>query len=283
MKYDPAKAYPHPVLRPSDGAGDYPRAEFQVTPYPERIEHTTVVRIWAEFALSDPDLRRLVDDGAAEYVLLVRAPGVHYRSVHASSTPLIEREFANGELAGRLELRGLLVALHDLSSFRAEGWHEDFGDARFDIAAGSVLAEDWPYVCYIDNAEEAAIGSIFEFGGEQGLDDGQWRCDLQGQKVSLRMSPTDCERFKDARNRVDNAAYVMNGVYLPALVYALQQADHNGDEYVDHRWYRSLNARLAELGLRELGDGGADRLADAQRLFEEPFGGVLRLWVEEAP
>ena len=283
MKYDPAKAYPHPVLRPSDGAGDYPRAEFQVTPYPERIEHTTVVRIRAEFALSDPDLRRLVEDGAAGYVLLVRASGVHHRSAHASGAPLIEREFANGELAGRLEARGLLVALRDLPGFRATGWHEDFGDARFDIAAGSVLAEDWPYVCYIDNAEEAAIGSIFEFDGEQGLADGQWRCDLQGPKVSLRMSPADRKQFEIARHRDDNAAYVMNGVFLPALVYALQEADRNGDEYADCRWYRSLNARLAERGLRELGVVGADRLSDAQRLLEEPFRGALALWASDAP
>lgn len=283
MKYDPAKAYPHPVLRSSDGGGDYPRAEFQVTPYPERIEHTTIVRIRAEFALSDPDLLDLVEDGAAGYVLLVRAPRAHYRLAHASDAPVIEREFTNGELAGRLEARGLLVALRDLRGFRAEGWHEDFGDARFDIAAGSVLAEDWPYICYIDNAEEAAIGSIFEFAGEQGIADGRWRCDLQGPKVSLRMSPSDRGRFEIAHKRLDDAANVMNGVFLPALVYALQEADRNGDEYADHRWYRSLNARLAELGLRELGDGEADRLADAQRLFEEPFGGALRLWAGEEP
>ena len=286
MKYDPAKAYPHPVLRPSlgAGAGDYPRAEFEVTPDARRIEGTTAVRIEATFALSDPDLLELVEEGAAEYVLLVRAAASHHRSAHRSREPAIAAEYGNGELAGRTEVRGLLVAVGDVRGFRADGWHSDYEGLSFDLQAGSVLAEDEPRDYWIDNAEEADVGSIFEVAPESGLGDGQWRCDLAGHRVSLRMSPDDCRRFGEARGRVNGtpeAAHVMNAVYLPALVWVLGEADR-GEDYADRRWRRSLDARLEECGRRRLGGHGADRLADAQRLLEAPFGAALALLSAEA-
>ena len=287
MKYDPGKAYLYPVLRPGGEDRDYPHAEFEAELNVERIEGQTAVRASASFALSAPDLLALVGEGVAKYVLLVRAPASHHRSAHTSPGPEITAKFGDGELAGRTEVRGLLVAVKDLQDFRADGWNPDYEGMSFDIGAGSVLAEDEPKEYWIDNAEEADIGSFFDVVPDEKneLGNGQWRCDLHDDKVHLRMSVDDFRSFKKARKRVNEmgeALYVMNGVYLPALVYALQQADATGDDYAHCRWYRSLNARLAELRLPELGDG-ANRLADAQRLLEEPFRGALALWAGDAP
>ena len=83
MRFDPNKTYPYPVLRP--GSSDYPHAEFEVElEEPERVRGTTALRIEAEFQLSDQALRNLVARGAAKYVLLVRSPATHHRSVHCS-------------------------------------------------------------------------------------------------------------------------------------------------------------------------------------------------------
>ncbi|MXX18167.1 MAG: hypothetical protein F4X03_12950 [Dehalococcoidia bacterium] len=271
MRYDPNKAYLYPVLRP--GSTDYPRAEFQAEPDPERIEHTTAVRISAEFNLSDPDLLRLIEEGAAQYVLLVRAAATHHRSSHHSSEPAVEVPFESGRLSGRTEIRGLLVAVRDMPEFRAEGWHGDYAGMTFDLHAGDVLAEDEPREYFIDNAEEAPVGSIFQVQPHAPLLDGTWNCDLAGDRVALRMSEGDYRRFMDARSRVNgspDAMYVMNAVYLPALVHVLQEADHGEEDYGDYRWYRSLDARLAECERPLLGDG-RDRLDDAQRLLDQPF------------
>ena len=289
MKYDPGKAYPWPVLRPGGPDKDYPRAEFEVEIDMDRIEGSTAVRASASFALGDPDLLGLVEQESARYVLLVSAPATHHRSAHVSTGPPIAAEFANGALAGRTEVRGLLVAVRPVPGFRAAGWHDDYAGRRYDIEAGGVLAEDGPEIYWIDKAEEAAIGSIFHVAAEEGplSGNGRWRCDLLGDRVLLRMSPDDLRAFGIARNRVNTtpeAASVMNGVYLPALVHVLQEADRDGDEYADRRWYRALNERLRDLGLPGLGAAAArDRLADAQQLLEEPFGGALALWAGKAP
>ena len=88
------------------------------------------------------------------------------------------------------------------------------------------------------------------------------------------MPADDYERFVGARERVNNTAdaqYVMNGVYLPALAWVLQEADKDQESHEGQRWYRALQARLEGAKLRPFGEETADRLMDAQRLLNLPF------------
>lgn len=280
MKFDPNKTYPYPVLRP--GSSDYPRAEFEVEPEIERIRGTTALRLVADFELSDQTLLELIEQGDAEYVLLVRSSATHHRSVHCSSSSSMEEMFGDGRLSGRTEVRGLVVATRCLTDFHADGWHEDYQDRKFDIPAGSVLAEDEPKPYWIDTAEEAAIGSIFELKLDSNLAVGRWACDLRNEKIALQMSPDDYHRFRKARDLVngkEEAIYIMNAIYLPALVYVLQQADYNNEDYEELRWYRSLNKRLEDTKCHSLGQG-TDRLADAQTLLDQPFANMPLMTAE---
>lgn len=276
MHFDPAKSYPHPVLRP--GSTDYPRAEFQVDITAERRRGGTKLRVRAEFEMSDHDLLDLVNAGRAVYVLRVLASRTHFREAIASGAPAIEKVFDEGLLHGRVVFSPFLVSCDSLRNFVAAGWHSDYRSLRFDIDAGSVLAEDEPKEYWIDTAEEAHVESIFRVKetNDAALDRGVWRCCLDEQKLILEMAAPDYERFVSAREKVKDTAdvqYLMNAVYLPALVYVLQEADRGGEEeYGDLRWYRSLNARLDETaGCGKLG-AKADRLKDAQRLLHAPFG-----------
>ena len=274
MKFNPAKSYPHPVLRPNNN--DYPKAEFQVEPYLERIEDTTSLRFTVDFQISDSDLLNLVSTGKAEYVLLIRCPKTHFRSVERCTKPKLSGEIHDGQLSGLTEFLPYLVCTRGLSGFQAEGWHEDYRDMRFDIAVGSVLAADNPKEYWIDTAEESKIGSIFVLRSSNSVNSGTWRGQLDSQRVILEMSKDDYERFNKARQRADDtpdAAYIMNSIYLPALVWVLEQADRddNGEQFEDRRWRRALAKRLEDIGCKELGSPSPNRLEDAQKLLEEPF------------
>lgn len=273
MKFNPAKSYPHPVLRPN--SSDYPRAEFQVELDLKRIEGTTYLRFAADFALSDPDLLDLVHSGKAQYALLIRCPKTHFRNIDRGAKPELAGEIPDGQLYGQTEFQPFLICMRNLSGFHAEGWHTDFTGMRFDIPVGSVLAQDEPKEYWIDTVEESKIGSIFELGSNKNLDGGTWRARLDDHRVMLEMSKDDHDRFLEARGRADGtpeAAYIMNSIYLPALVWVLEQADRDKDgEYDDFRWRRALAKRLEDHDCKKLGSESADRLEDAQKLLEEPF------------
>lgn len=274
MRFDPAKAYPHPVWRP--GSSDYPDAEFQVEIDLKRVSGSTELQVTADFALSDPDLLGLVASGSAKYVLHVQAPKVHFRTALDSDRPGIDSTFRPGKLHGQVSLSPFLVCTRRLSGFSAAGWHEDYAGLRFDVEPGSVLAQDTPKDYWVDTAEETPVGSIFTLvqSDDRGLRAGTWRCGLTGERVEIAMPRGDYERFVAARERVNRTAdlqYVMNGVYLPALVWVLQEGDRDQESHEGRRWYRALRAQLESAKLSPLGEKRADRLMDAQRLLECPF------------
>ncbi len=278
MKLDPSKAFPHPVLRGGGVSSDYPTAEFEVTITLTRIENTTRLRLEAEFELSDRDLKQLVLERRAAYVLLIKAPKTHVRQRLLSWDDRVTEEFEAGRIAGRTEILPFLVCTEDLVDYRAKGWNEAYNNRRFDIEAGSVLAQDVQKDYWIDRADEAPIGSIFEIGPTKDVDDGCWRCELGEPRVVIRMSSADYERFEEARGRLDGtveAEYIMNGLYLPVLIHVLHQADGTDGTYSDLRWFASLDSRLQKLGLKPLGTENEDRSLDAQRLLQGPFDRLL--------
>lgn len=272
MIFDGAKSFPHPVLRP--GSSDYEKVEFQVTIEVDSIKGTTAVRTTAEFTLSDRDLLKLIDRGVARNLLVVKCPETNFRQIIATVDGRAERVFSDGEIAGNIEITPFCVATRSIAAFRATSWNVDYDGRSFDIPEGAVLAMDAPEKYWIDRAD-AHIGSIFEFKSDARIPRGQWFCELTDRRVALKMQPTDYRRFRSARDRVrstPDGAYLMNGIYLPALLYLLDVVDTaDPEELSSKRWYRSLEARLRECRCPPIGSESADRLRDAQTILENPF------------
>ena len=274
MKFDPGKAWPHPVLRPRAYGDDYPRAEFQVEIGVERRQGSTSVEVSADFELSDSSLLDLLRQSKARYALLIKSPKTHCRLLLESYRSSIKQSFSAGQLSGRVSLAPFLICTNALPAFRSEGWHADFGQRTFDVPAGAVLAEDVDKEYWIDTADEAPLGSIF---GHKPLDtvvDGHWEVELDQDRVWIVMSAADDARYEAARKRTNNQAegqYLMNGLYLPALLSVLKDVDQNPAEYEGYRWFASLDQRLELVGCLPLGSPNSNRLADAQKILEHPF------------
>lgn len=273
MKFDLNKAFPHPVLR--HGSDDYPDAEFEVQMRLHRQKGSSAVHLSADFSLSEDDILAHIEHGRASFVLILECSMTHVRRAYRARRPTLDEMLPAGELRGLVELRPFVVATCAIGDFRAEGWHDDYRSIdSTSVAAGAVLAADEPKHYYVDNAEEAPIGSIFATTPVSTVQDGRWRCDLGGERIEIQLSTIDHAQLTSARRTLDgtaDAAYLMNGIYLPALHHVLMEADLNSDEYDGRRWFRSLNARLVEHKLKSLGTEGVNRLEDAQLLLASPF------------
>ena len=274
MKFDPSKAWPHPVLRPPSYGDDYPHAEFEVEIEVNRIQGSTAVEVNAQFELSDPDLLRLVKERFGQYVLLVKASRTHFRDLIESDGSNITKVYPAGDLSGRVEFAPFLVCTQELIGFRADGWHPDFSGRTFDISAGAVLAEDVPKDYWVDTADEAPIGCIFGHRPRRNLPDGRWQCQLDDDRIWIEMSTADALRYNVAREVANNkpeGQYLMNGLYLPALMAVLNEVDQSADNYREFRWFSSLDQRLEAVGCKPLGSKDADSLIDAQKVLDLPF------------
>ena len=274
MRFDPSKAWPYPVLRPAIYGDDYPHAEFEVEIDLQRVKGSTAVDVSVEFQLSDPNLRQLVEQGKARYALLVKASRTHCRELFESSDQSIKHSFSAGELSGRVEFTPFLVCTQALHRFKADSWHPEFSGRTFDIVTGAVLAVDEPKEYWIDTAEEAPLGSIFGHRPQADLPDGRWELDLAEDHVWIQMSEADDAKFEAARRQANNqpdGQYLMNGLYLPALLAVLNEVDQHMDNYQDYRWFASLDQRLKSVECQPLGTQNANRWIDAQKILDSPF------------
>jgi len=274
MKFDPGKAWPHPVLRPHSYGDDYPHAEFEVEIEVRKAKNNSAIEVDALFELSDPNLLNLISENAAQYVLLIKAPKTHFRELVESDDQHVVKTYTKGELSGRVEFLPFVISSKELTSFVSEGWHKDFIGRSFNIPSGAVLAEDVPKDYWIDNAEESPIGSIFGTRTSADLPDGRWRCILAEDRVWIEMSNSDASRYSNARENANNrpeGQYLMNGLYLPALISVLYTVDPHPDDFRNYRWFDSLDRRLEELDCTPLGSDTADRLLDAQKILDSPF------------
>ena len=277
MKWDPGKAFPHPVLRPDQGReGDYPRTEFEVTIEATRARGAMAVDVAADFHLSDRDLRTLVGRGDAECVLLAEASTTRFRRLLRATRYSLREAFQAGELKGKVEFRPFLVCVRQLLGFRAASWHPDYEERSFDIDPGAELAQDEPSTYWIDTEDEKPIGAIFKHTASTRQPDGTWMCDLQGDQIAVQMSERDHRRFVHVNRHYEeaDAAHLINSIYLPALVHVLSEADRCEDDYGECRWFAKLDDTLQARGRPSLGSRNADRLADAQRLLNSPFSRI---------
>lgn len=276
MKYHPAKAFPHPVLRPN--ILDYPNALIEVTVDVKRIPQTLKIRLQADFRVTDPSILELISQDKATYTLLITSPRTTFRDTCHSKHPSISREFVDGEIYGRMEVAPFIVTSVPLRDFTSSGWHEEYSSNGFDLEAGTPLALDKPQTFYVDKAEEAPIRSIFQLEVRPDIESGQWTVHLDEERIFIQMSEKDYERFNKVRFQAERderlGPLTMNAVYLSALTTVLQIADADPTAYHDRRWFRALQARLEDGSCVNIGTD-ADRLLDAHKLLGVPFAAWL--------
>ncbi len=274
MRFDHLKAWPWPVLRPHSIGDDYPRAEFEVEIEVKRVEGTTGIEIILEFQLSDEDLRELIVRDSATFAILIKATKTHYRIMHRSKKANWKVNIDAGQLSGLVQCSPFLICTKEIKQFSSSGWHDDYSGHSFHIPVGAVLAEDRPQEYWIDTTDEAPLGSIFGLRSRPDVTDGHWQVDLHDDRIWIAMSERDEKLFSLARERVSDKPdgnYLMNGLYLPALVKVLCTVDRDVSEYQNFRWFASLDRRLIEAGCSQLGNETSERLVDAQKLLDSPF------------
>ena len=274
MRYVLGKSWPWPVLRPFND--DYERCEIQVEVELTYVEDSPNVRVEADFMLSDRDLLTLVSQGAAEYALLISCSRTHFRRTITSGDSRVECEFDGGQLVQHVEFAPHVICTSPISNFKAANWHSDYADREFDLEPGAVLALDTPSTAWIDSANEASVASIFRLSPSSDIEDGQWACSMEEDgRVHILIHPRQYEEFNAARGRPfeETGAYILNSVYLPALVWLLHKADQmkDGPEPHEELWWHAVDAALERADLRELPDENRDALRDAQLLLKFPF------------
>ena len=275
MRFEPNKAFPHPVLRPSvrDNDSDYPGHDIQTILDVASDPDDAMIQVSIEFMLQHPDLLDLIADGYAEYGCLVWCQSTLYRDLAHSRERQFTRKYKFGALSDIVELRPMVVAVRDIKGYRSNSWHPEFGQRGFDIAAGSLLAQDETLQFPATQEFLKPVTSVFDVVADPGIDEGSFDVDF-ANRIRIKMHPKDRDVFLAARMNLNHRGNILAGIMLPVVLVALTElSELDPLERQHEEWGRAFEFALERINVN-VDDINANRISAitvAQRLLGQPL------------
>lgn len=270
-------SFPHPVLDDSDDVGS--SLELLNVVVEPSLED---VGIRYDLRSDDPDLWALIERGLARHSLrwtcssTIAAEEVtptRYRL--APDGVSLRTSIDQQSIREKVTVEVRVVAVDRIESFRWARQNPEYGDARFDIEAGDVLAVGGQFAFNprkLFDPLRPPIGSCFEFR-EQPANRPGIELDFQQDDVINVLLPTDV--FRNLGQLAARPELQIGLVVLPALLGAIQfikesETDERAENLDDRQWYRAIIEAIEANG--SLDDPALDL---AQRILAHPADAAL--------
>ena len=271
-----SRLLPYPLL--ARWTDDYGERDFSVK-LTGTLTSKRRINLGIEFQNGSEFLRNLVDEGKAQYSLVITCPATAARKVVAS--PFSDRmdavELDADDYLNELSSIPYIVSTEELRGFISPEHACEFRDALpggFTIPAGGILGAGVVVRTPLDPESNAA--SVIDLVADGNVPDGQMIVDLESQRIKIALSRQDKARVEALRQKSPHSremTMLFSSLYLPAVVEAVRNLPNSS---ADYRWTTVLRSALAKHGI----DSESDSLADdafvhAQKLLESPIGKAL--------
>lgn len=258
-----SRSYPRPVVGNGD---DVPEAAFQAA-Y-EYASDKQFYFITVTVACSSKSIARLIEKGAACYVLHVECGNTLYRQAFDFSETTKRFDIPANKLNGVVEVNCLVRATKPVDRYAVDGAHEDYGNTTFDVAVGDILAVAEGQTFDAEPQDTLRrIGSIMLIEESPRDDEHVMEVEFSTDKIRIRLCKEDFRRYRELKAITGLASHLTTTIVLPVLTEALHIIAQGHDEFEDLKWYRNLRGRLEEVGLT----ADDEALQAAQALLDMPI------------
>ena len=266
------RSFPHPVLAP-----------FRDDVSPNAFDLTLNTAVDADnfyldiqLAHQNATLTDLVREGRAEYAVHVECRRNFFRRLYKSAKPAWRITIRAAELIGRVEVSSFITASAPLENYAIAGVHSDYGDTRFTLAIGEVLAvaASHEFDAYTDYDPLRRIASILTVQRADSADVALMTLDTAGDTLIATLSQSDFDQYRDLKPDRTIGPLLSNQIVVPALLQAVSEMAETDDDAFEERmasrWFRSVSIKLDELGL-DVRSGATTPLAAVQALLRLPL------------
>jgi len=275
-------SYPHPVIDASDDVdSNFEVLNVLVDPSQQDIE------ISYEIRTDDPDLIKLLESGVAMHSLrwrcssTISADDMRPKVTHRTPEGFKLRAWLDHQLVkGDVIVDVRVILVEDLNDHFWAKQHAEYGDARFNLLQGDILAEAGTFNFSADKLYDPLnppVGSCFRFVRSTSLHKRILVTYDSDETVDVQIPAKTFDDFKLFGNRPD---LQISLVVLPALMDTLRFIKENRDEEPldDKTWFNTIDDLVKD-------HGGWDKniLELAQRILESPIDTAIRtgIMIEE--
>ena len=242
MKIENSRLFTYPVL--AAGRDDYKTCQFSAD---IKISSDTTDNLIFEFSCSTDcaEIKQLIENGDAEYLLHVECPTTAYREIFTRSLENFSCKVPRNNVKKELYFVAMIVLRRDVKNFQCTGLNEDFGGINFNLPKGSVLAYQnfKPLPLPDDPNILKNVASIFSIY-KRSVDDEPYEIDLSQGKIKIGLNKKDYLLYCRYSSRTEMQPILNAMIILPALVYVFAelQTAEGLEIYESKDWFLSLKA-----------------------------------------
>ncbi|GAB2884775.1 hypothetical protein GCM10027202_11690 [Microvirgula curvata] len=262
MRFSDNMRFAHPVLTAE--TGDFDEGSFALDTEVEEIIETGKVSIRYEIELTEPSIRKLVENGQATVGIFVRCKDTFYSDLRELDWPKGKVEFEKGSLLNRVTVRPVIWLSQPLAGWRPGNVHSEF-TLPLSLVAGDILALDEEQVLSVGQAKLAPMESIFALVASPSQPEGQLSVKLDAEKITILTDESTFKMVNALRHSPARAA-LLSSVYLPALMEVLDTLRENPGAYGNRRWKQPFSAKCTLANI----DYNGSLFDNAQMLLEMP-------------
>jgi hypothetical protein len=253
------------------GNRDDVKASYQAVIDPE-VEND-VCRIHVEVQTNSAAVQNAVKRGKAIHVLHVECSNTLYRNKFAFKQPKKTISISANDLCSRVECNVVTIASEDISGYKPANAHEDYGDAKFKVRKGEILAisEGYAFDAEIDLDSLKRVKSIVQIRASD-EEEGPMKINLNPNRILVELSKKDIKNYEAIKAIPQLATSIVPSVVMPALILALEELkktkqDDEESQYSTCRWFSLLPKRIehSQLSL------DTDSVILAQQLLKNPI------------
>ena len=278
MKYEPKRNYLYPVLRPY--SDDYSSEELGIEVTTEPVDGH--VRIGVNFSVSEPSIRKQIDDGNARCVaMLYCRDTLHRETLRADKRQFaLRKEVPSRYLVNDVEIHPAVVAVNGINH-PTKTAHPEYGGAAVAVDKFQPLAtaQTWRFSV---NADKRAAKGIFNLAVDDDIRPDMFDVEIDSAARYITIK-ADTDTLKQFMNIRRNELLTLPSVYMNALVEALSYIKVNnlesGGDVHSAGW---VNCILSNLQDDSISVGNAENAGShslmyaAQMLLSKPFGDMIR-------
>ena len=244
-----SKTYFHPVLREStrdfvDGSA------FSVDLIPRLNQDRNNENLCIDYKveLTCPGIRAQLMDGSAQVFLDLYSKETITRIL----SPLVDDqgsiEFKSGQLLGVLEVQASVTATQRIKSYSPTGINDEYGDLKFNILPGSILAIGEKILLPL-SFKRIKLESLIRVQLSRDLDPDVYELNLDSDFITILMGESFHALWDIIRSDTAVKPYLALSIYKDTFVEALSLI-HKTEEAEEFSWAQALIARCESIGIK---------------------------------
>lgn len=231
-------SYPYPVLGNEDDVQGLFKVKFW-----HRLGRDQI-RFRVEFELKNKTLQSLVKKKVVIFTVELECSNTFYRQNFRTFKTTFDFEADAPKMREQVVVKFFIRALEPINDYAIDGCHDDYGEFKFNISKGDVLALGGATSFSADKEFDPlkpAVSSFMAVREDVNNTRGPMVVDYDDpDKIIIKLSKKDWEKYQGVKGMQWVAPLVHSSIVLSVLADAIKLVDDDDPEAQDMHWFKRL-------------------------------------------